>query len=83
MANVFNTDVYTFSNSESAAFGAAYRALHAYTCWEKKAPGTPYHQVISESPGELTRVATPDGNAVEMYAGLMKRYAAVEDQCVN
>ncbi|XP_065177521.1 xylulose kinase-like [Sycon ciliatum] len=84
MANVFNTDVYIFSESESAAVGAAYRALHGYERAKALAAGdtdtdVSYHSLISEIPGTLSKVCSPDGDAAALYGQLMRRYEEIED----
>jgi xylulokinase len=76
LADVFGVPVFTASQPNSAAFGAAYRALHGWTC--AKAGGfVAFADVLRDAP-PFTQAMTPDPKAHALYGGMLARYAALE-----
>jgi xylulokinase len=71
MADVFNADVYRFDATDSAALGAALRALHADT-------DLAWHRVIEGFAEPVPSPARPDGRSVGIYRELTARYATLE-----
>jgi xylulokinase len=77
MADVFGADVYQFEAGNSAALGAALRALHAD--WLARDGGTDWSEVVRgfAEPIAGSRVA-PDPERHQMYERLSEAYAACE-----
>jgi xylulokinase len=76
IADVFGVPVYTGEQANSASLGAAYRALHGWTC--DKAEGfVPFAEVLSEAPA-FSKTAEPDAAAHEAYSDMLERYARLE-----
>ena len=67
-ANVHNCPVHRFETTNSAAWGAALRALQADIRCDWKTAVGPYTQPTANSTIE------PMSNASETYVGLLKRY---------
>ena len=76
MTDLFGVPVATGQVPDSAALGAAFRALHGWRCAEA---GTfvPYAE-LGPAPGLSARSLAPDPDAHRVYEALLPRYAALE-----
>ena len=76
MSDVFGVPVFTADKPNSAALGAAYRALHGWTCLTE---GTfvPFVEAMRGAP-PFIRTVEPDARAHTVYTGMLKRYEALE-----
>ncbi|MCA1809174.1 MAG: xylulokinase [Kiritimatiellia bacterium] len=79
-ADVFNLPVYVGAQADSAALGAAYRALHAWAC-RRAGSFVPFGVVTAGAPG-LARAALPRPEASPAYEALLARYDALEQRVV-
>lgn len=79
MAEVFGVPVFVGDRPNSASLGAAYRALHGWTCMDQKR-FVPFSQVMKGAPG-FKKVM--DGRFNPVYKDMIKRYAALEKQVVK
>lgn len=78
ISQVFGVPVYVGDAPNSAAFGAAYRALHGWECM-KHGKFVPFASVMSGAP-EFKKVM--DGDQCPLYDEMMKRYASLEARVV-
>lgn len=76
MANVFGCPVHTANQPNSAAFGAAYRALHGWTC-ETKRHFVPFAEVMKRAPA-FAVAAAPDRELHALYTQMLPRYESLE-----
>jgi len=76
MADVFGVPVYVAKQTGSASLGAAYRALHGWTC-NKAGKYVSFSKVLASAP-PFKKVAAPDRNAFATYTAMLKKYAALE-----
>lgn len=76
MSDVFGVPVFTASKPNSAALGAAYRALHGWTC-STQHRFVPFAEVMKAAP-PFTRAATPDAKAAAVYTAMVPLYARLE-----
>ena len=81
MADVFGTRVYVSSQPNSAALGAAYRALHGWHCARARR-FVPFAKVIQPT-ASFTPSAEPDRATHRLYTALLTRYAHLEKQVVS
>jgi xylulokinase len=77
MADVFNADVYRFETANSAALGAALRALHADAAADGREMG--WDQVVAgiAEPAAGSRVS-PDPRSHTVYLDVLRQYEAFE-----
>jgi len=76
MADVFGVAVSVAEKSDSASLGAAYRALHGWTC-ERSGVFVPYGNVLAQAP-PFEKMAEPDMGSHEVYSRMLSRYAKLE-----
>lgn len=76
MSNVFGVPIFTADKPNSAALGAAYRALHGWTC-AAQARFVPFAEVMKTAP-PFSRAATPDMKANAFYTTMLPTYARLE-----
>jgi len=76
MSDVFGVPVFTADKPNSAALGAAYRALHGWTC-QTKGAFVPFAEAMRDAPPFL-RTIEPDQRAHAVYAEMLKRYEVLE-----
>jgi xylulokinase len=76
MADVFGVPVFTARQPGSAALGAAYRALHGWTCADQRR-FVPFADIMQAAP-PLTRTAEPNGKAHAVYGEMLKSFARLE-----
>ena len=76
MADVFGADVYRFDSTDSAALGAAVRALQADT-------GLPWSEVIVSFAQPSSAPIRPVAQNVSLYQSLRTKYAALESASRN
>lgn len=76
MADVFGVPVFIGDQPNSAALGAAYRAVHAWTC-AASSRFVPFAEAVQAAP-PFTRAMEPDAGAHATYTDLMKTYARLE-----
>ena len=76
MSNVFGVPVFTATQPNSAALGAAYRALHGWTC-AAQGRFVPFAEVMKAAP-PFTRAAMPDTKANAVYTAMLPVYAKLE-----
>jgi xylulokinase len=81
MADVFGTPVFTGKQANSAAVGAAYRALHGWTCGQQRR-FVPFADVVSAAP-PFTLAMEPDQEAHRVYTALLDRYTQLEQQVIR
>ncbi len=79
ISQVFGVPVYVGDATSSAAFGAAYRALHGYEC-EKRGEFVPFAEVMEGAPGFTKAV---DGEKCPVYDDMIKRYAELEKSVID
>ena len=78
LSDVLGVPVYTGDQANSAALGAAYRALHGWRS-RKARRCVPFAEVVTSAP-PFTRAVDPDPAAHAVYTALLPRYAALEAQ---
>ncbi|KAK7123292.1 hypothetical protein R3I93_021641 [Phoxinus phoxinus] len=78
LSDVFNAPVYTIDVPNSAGLGCAYRALHGLMA----ETGQSFSETTRSAPDPQLAVR-PEPGALEVYAPLMLRYTALEDQLLN
>jgi len=78
ISNVFGTPVFTGKVANSAALGAAYRALHGMACTEKK-QFVPFADVLAGAT-PFEKAADPDRAAHATYTALLQRYEQFENE---
>jgi xylulokinase len=76
MSDVFGVPVFTADKPNSAGLGAAYRALHGWTC-QKQGKFIPFAEALSGAP-PFIRTMEPDPRAHAIYSEMMKRYEMLE-----
>jgi len=76
MADVFGAEVHRFDATNSAALGAALRALHAARVAEGRSIS--WDDVVSGLAQPTARGLTPDASSHAMYRALLSAYAACE-----
>jgi xylulokinase len=81
LADVFGVDVLVGEQANSAALGAAYRALHGWTCREK-GRFVPFADVMRVAP-PFRRAAAPDSAAHAAYTDMIERYERLENRVVR
>jgi len=80
ISNVFGVPVFTFSQPNSACFGAALRAYHG---WISRDGLVPYEDVISKSVSILRKEAEPDTNSHQIYVKMAERYRELEKNFIS
>jgi len=81
MANVFGVPVYVGEQPNSAASGAAYRALHGWKCADHGS-FVPFDKALSAT-APFKRAAEPDKKAHAVYSAMLERYAGLEKQVIG
>lgn len=81
LSDVFGVAVYRGDVPNSAAVGAAYRALHGWRCAERRA-FVPFADVIPAAPG-VVKATDPDRLAHAFYSGMLSRYAELEKRVIG
>jgi xylulokinase len=81
MADVFGVPVMTAAITNTAALGAAYRALHGRRC-RSAGRCVPFAEAIADAP-PFRKLADPDREAHAVYMRMLPRYAALEAAIVN
>ncbi len=76
MADVFGVPVFTADQPNSAALGAAYRALHGWTC-RQRGRFAPFADALAGAP-PFKRVMEPDMKANAIYTNMLQRYEQLE-----
>lgn len=76
MADVFGVPVFTGNQPNSAALGAAYRALHGWTCADQSR-FVPFAAVMAGAP-PFTRAMEPDAGAHAVYTRMLPEYERLE-----
>ncbi len=76
MADVFGVPVFTGQQPGSAALGAAYRALHGWTCADQRR-FVPFADTMQAAP-PFTRIAEPNAKAHALYEDMLTTYARLE-----
>jgi xylulokinase len=66
---------------DSAALGAAYRALHGWTC-ARAGRVVPFSDVLADAPA-FRRAAEPDPSAHRVYSDLLPAYADLERRLLS
>lgn len=75
---MFEVPVYISPHGEnSAAFGAAVRAMHGYRCWSDGA-FVPLESILSSKSAALEVVCQPQAANFPRYRRMLTRYAALE-----
>jgi xylulokinase len=80
MADVFGVPVLTGDRANSAALGAAYRALHGWTC-AGQGRFLSFADVLKET-APFKKAAEPDPRAHAVYSAMLLRYAELERRVV-
>ncbi len=82
LADVFGVPVAVIDQRDSAALGAAYRALHGYRCYTADR-FIPFADILPSSPAAHV-AAEPDPEAHRIYNTMLKRVARLESQlCIK
>lgn len=76
MSDVFGVPVFTADKPNSAALGAAYRALHGWTC-QTRGAFVPFAEAMRGAPAFI-RTMEPDSKAHAVYTTMLKRYEKLE-----
>jgi xylulokinase len=76
MADVFGVPVYVGEQPNSASVGAAYRALHGWSC-ARAGRFVPFARVMAGAP-EFRLAARPNGKAHRVYTGMLGPYGRLE-----
>ena len=76
MADVFGAPVFVGEQANSAALGAAYRALHGWTC-AQAGRLVPFDEVMTAAP-PFKKAMDPDRGAHAAYTSMMDRYKKLE-----
>jgi xylulokinase len=78
IADVFGAPVFVASRTDSASLGAAYRALHAWTCADRKS-FVPFEEVTGSAiAADLRLAASPRADAHAAYTALLPAYKQCE-----
>lgn len=77
MADVFGVPVFTGNQPNSAALGAAYRALHGWTC-ASRGHFVTFAEVVAAAPA-FVRAVDPDLQAHTAYTRMLETYARLEE----
>ncbi|XP_036287776.1 xylulose kinase isoform X1 [Pipistrellus kuhlii] len=78
LADVFGAPVYVIDTANSACVGSAYRAFHGLAA----GTGVPFSEVVKLAPSPRL-AATPSPGASQVYAGLLPRYAQLEQRILS
>ncbi len=81
MADVFGCAVHTANQPNSAAFGAAYRALHGWTCSTRKR-FIPFAEVMRDAP-PFAAAITPDPENHALYSRMLPLYEEREKSVLD
>jgi xylulokinase len=76
IADVFGVPVFVGEQPNSAALGAAYRALHGWTCHRRRA-FVSFAEVLQGAP-PFKKAFDPDAQSHAVYTKMLERYAASE-----
>ena len=76
MADVFGVPVFVGESANSAALGAAYRAVHGWKCG-KEGKFVPFAEILATAP-PFQKAADPDMDAHAVYTAMLDRYAKLE-----
>jgi xylulokinase len=76
MCDVFGAPVFVGDVPDSAAVGAAYRALHGWEC-RKQGVFVPFAELMAAAPA-FRRAAEPDAAVHAVYSAMLPRYEALE-----
>jgi xylulokinase len=80
LCDVFGVAVFTGEQPNSAALGAAYRALHGWQC-EREGRFVPFAEVVRSAP-PFAKAAEPNAAAHAVYTAMLPRYAELEKRVV-
>ena len=78
MADVLQAPVYVAETADSAALGAAYRALHGWHC-DRRGAYVPYADVLADAPA-FSLAAAPSAGVSRVYDAMLPRYAELESR---
>lgn len=78
LADVFGLPVHVGAHEASAALGAAYRALHGWTCLQRNT-FVPFTVILAGTP-DFRVAARADAQAHRVYQPMLERYAYLERQ---
>jgi len=81
MADVFGQNIFTLEKPDSAALGAAMRALHGWKCLRSK-KFIPFRKVLPAS-GKPKKKTLPDRKNHAIYTALLARYRALEKTVIS
>jgi xylulokinase len=81
MADVFGVPVLTANRPNSAALGAAYRALHGWSC-ARHGAFIPFADTLHGAPA-FARAMEPDQAAHAAYTDLLDRYEMLEERVIR
>lgn len=76
IADVFGAPVYVGEQPNSSSVGAAYRALHGWTC-ARKGRFIPFARAMAGAP-KFKLAARPNRKAHAVYTGMLPKYARLE-----
>ncbi len=80
MADVFGTPVYVAESPNSAPLGAAYRALHGWTC-ESEGRFVSYADILKVA-APFKQAAEPDAGSFAVYSAMLIAYEALEKRVI-
>lgn len=81
MADVFGVPVFVGESANSAALGAAYRALHGWECSENDR-FVEFAEILSEAP-PFQKATDPDMDAHAVYTSMLDRYTELEKRIMG
>jgi len=81
MGDVFGVPVFVGEQPNSSTLGAAYRALHGWTCLQR-GRFVPFADVIAHAP-PFKKAVEPDRKAHAVYTKMLNRYAELEKRVVG
>ena len=81
MSDVFGLPVYVGEQPNSAALGAAYRAMHGWSCL-REGKFRPFAEVVGGAPA-FSKAADPDMTRRALYDGMLKRYEQMEREAAG
>lgn len=80
LADIFNAEVFQSKvGPETAAIGAAYRALHGYECCQKR-KFIPFDEVVHT---DLELICKPNPRNVSIYDEMMVKYGELESTAIK
>ena len=81
ISDVFGAPVFVGEQANSASLGAAYRALHGWTC-RRAGAFVPFAEVLAGAPA-FRKAVEPNRDAHAVYTAMVDRYEKLEKKIVG